>query len=83
MKVFLLSTYGEDGSEDMVGTLDPIELKGLIETNFPQYLIEGNPTLQDILLKIDQILTYDAYTPGQPYNLEKAWGGLQLHIVDL
>lgn len=75
-KVYLLSTYGEDGSENMVGTTDKNKVIQLLKDNFKR--ID-----EDKIQKLTSLLNDDLLTDVYPDNLCNGWGGVQLHIIKL
>ena len=92
--VYLLSFYGEHGSEEVKATLDRGRLHAMIDS----YDLSKSPidsdayhkALDEMLLDGDDVLsasrTYcdDSKTQGpMPHNLSDGWGGMQLHVVRL
>ena len=86
MKVYLLSDHGEDGSEDVVATLDKSKVEGLAEKYFGRYGMDkpqyasGHPTMREALLGL---LSLDLQTKENGTSLCYGWGGPQLHIIEL
>lgn len=84
---YLLSEYGEHGSEEMVGSCDRDCLAALLEKNWPTvdgrvdaYVSQATAALKELLgKKTDEEL---AATKGG-WNLRTGWGGIQLHVVPL
>jgi hypothetical protein len=101
MLVYLISTYGEYGSEGMKGTSSTDDLPRLIRVivesknrdwNRPALLIERDIEIHkalrerhisEILENLPQALLAAKASPGEPQDLTKGWGGLQLHVIDV
>jgi len=76
VKVYLISTYGEEGAEKVRATLDKSKVLGLLADSLEGAVeIEYEENLAKFLLE-DEI-----HTDG--LNLGHGWGGYQLHIVEL
>lgn len=81
--VFILSTYGEHGAENVVATLDRSKLEGLLVALCDEIYgtthtgaVDG---LRSALALTDEVLAEDR--GGQ--NLTEGWGGIQFHVIDL
>ena len=80
MKVYIVSTYHENGAEDVRATLDKDKIRGLIETH--QLYGKGEMNIIEDKWKIlEEIIgsgeTYDGF------DVSGEWGGYQVHIVEL
>jgi hypothetical protein len=73
MKVYILSTHEEHGAEQVQATLDPSKLDSMMKA----YNADA-----DELAKLKDVLEKNELTPDG-HGLSKAWGGIQLHIVEL
>lgn len=80
--VYLLSSYGEYGAENMVATLDKTKVLAMLEAKFPA---TANPDLADDQAKIVELLSRpdEELEAKDGYNLTEDWGGIQLHVVRL
>jgi hypothetical protein len=79
--VYLLSHYGEHGSEDVVSTLDRAHLPALLRQRWGDWshLPEAQGRLAELLERPDAELA--GPTASNPHNLTRGWGGVQLHVV--
>jgi hypothetical protein len=80
MRVFILSTYEEHGAFGVVATLDQNKIVPLIRERFTDF----EPAA------IEEAASNATYLLAQPLpdktagaDLNKKWGGIQLHIVEL
>ena len=89
-KVYMLSTYGEYGAEDVRATLNRANLVGMIQgwdmgrSKWPaaaleEWKAEAIAGLEKALERFDANPTIGS--EGQ--NLQSGWGGMQLHVVEL
>ena len=85
-KVYILSDYGEYGSEHVVATLDKSKVEllaekywGCVDLDRLQYA-SGHPTAREELLGL---LEADTANKESGIDLFFGWGGVQLHIVEL
>ena len=80
--VFILSTYGEHGAEDVVATLDRRNLISMVDVNWPdtnpEWNAEAKTKLAAYLEKPDAALA-----SGIGMRCHVGWGGTQLHVVEL
>jgi hypothetical protein len=72
MRIYILSTYREQGAEDVKATIN----KDNVEKLFMSYL----PT-NDEIIALREFLVADEVNPDG-FNLSKGWGGYMLHIIE-
>jgi hypothetical protein len=80
-RVFILSTYEEHGAFGVVATLDQSKVVPLIRERFPDFEPQE---IEEAVANATELL-------GNPLpdksllmaNLNKKWGGIQLHVVEL
>lgn len=81
--VYLLSTYGEYGAEEVVATLNRETLLMLVDVNWSDvdtsWRDEVKQSLETLLLADDTMLA----ETREGHECTKAWGGVQLHVVPL
>jgi hypothetical protein len=77
MKVYLISCYGEHGSEDVKATLDKTKVRDLLITH-PE--MRGEPLDDEYEQSLKRLLEADEPTES---DLGRGWGGFQLHIIEL
>jgi hypothetical protein len=78
MKVYLISNYGEYGSEAVRATLDKSKVRELLATHPDMH---GEPLPKDYEQSLKRMLEADELADG--HDLGRGWGGFQLHIVEL
>lgn len=79
--VYLLSHYGEYGSEHVKATLDRAVLPSLLAALMAEQFRNLDPKcdvagLSALLERTDADLAAEG-----SHNLDKGWGGIQLHVV--
>lgn len=90
-KVYMLSTYGEDGAENVRATLDRDNLIGMIngwdmgKSRWPaddlaKWKAEAVEGLAKALAALDANPTQGS---AEGTNLQSGWGGMQIHVVEL
>ena len=88
MRVYLLSTYGEHGAEDVRATLDPSYLPVMLEKYFSDAEWAKHPERRDAASKeahegLRRGLLEDGEPSSEGRNLQDGWGGIQLHIIEV
>ena len=87
-KVYLLSDYGEHGSENVIATLDRTKVPDLLQVFFGHHHLDYvgphgdgrlHPTAHE---KLAELLAADIPSKYGT-NLSFGWGGVQLHIIEL
>ena len=74
--VYMLSDYGEYGSQNCMATLDRGKLYEMCGVRWPhEHVING---LRGVLERSDEDLD-----DGSGHNLTEVWGGPQLHVIKL
>jgi hypothetical protein len=87
MYVYVLSDYGEYGAEHVVATLDRTRLPALLKRHWD----DGSPDeqaarvahLRWLLAQSDEDLAGAGDDGAHGHELEDAWGGVLLHVVEL
>lgn len=76
--VYMLSTYGEYGSEDCVCTLDRSRIKDMLAAKFPEWKLQPdeNLSLEKIVSMNDDDLAKKC-----GHDITCGWGGIQLHVI--
>lgn len=80
-RVFILSTYEEHGAFGVVATLDQNKIVPLIRERFTDFPAEA---IEEAANNATKILAQPL--PDKPLlmaDLNKGWGGIQLHVVEL
>lgn len=87
--VYILSTYGEYGAENVCATLDPTKLAGFIDQKWPDTKfaeswppVDSQRWRQVAKIKLVEVLNAPP-APIDGHDLHDGWGGLQLHVVPL
>lgn len=81
MKVYILSTFQEDGAEEVKATL----YKSHVIDMFKSYNMDPNSKFlarDDEVVEIEKLLEIDKPNPSG-YSIGKGWGGYMLHIIEL
>ena len=78
MKVYILSTYQEDGAEDVQATLDKSKITQLLKNLSVKY--DGPMDFEEEKLKV--VLENDQ-SNQLGHKLSDGWGGVMLHIIEL
>lgn len=78
VKVYILSTYEEHGSDSVVATTQHDRLGQLMADNF-----EGFAPLDEELKALERLKDQGWPISTQGHDLSNGWGGILLHIVEL
>ena len=76
MKIYIVSTYGEYGAENVQATLDKSKVKELVSNLQLFNLGETEIATLDNLLELDEC-------DPNGNDITDGWGGIQLHIVEV
>jgi len=72
MKAYILSTYGEDGAEEVHVTLDKEKVMGIASEYGEDYVLD----------RLIDVLSKDT-TERDGVNVSQGWGGLMIHIIEV
>jgi hypothetical protein len=75
--VYILSTYQENGAENVIATLDRTKLHGLL-TSYFKPLAHEHERLAELMAGND-----DELSKTDGHYLSNGWGGIELHVVEL
>jgi hypothetical protein len=81
MKVYILSTYEEHGAYHVVATLDRDKIISLIQEKFTD--IFPDEAINEAVSTAIELLKLPDPESGACGGLNKRWGGIQLHVVNL
>jgi hypothetical protein len=82
MKVYILNTHEEHGPYHIVATLDRDRIISLIQEKFTD--IFPDEVIKEAVNNATELLRVaDPDGTGYMSGLNKRWGGIQLHVVDL
>ena len=77
--IYMLSDYGEYGSDNVVATLDKSIVAQLLMEHWPHAFDECIKELARLLDEDEEKLA----KTKTGHDLEGGWGGVQLHIIEL
>jgi hypothetical protein len=80
-KVYILSTHEEHGAYHVVATLDRDKIIPLIQEKFTDLF--DNEAISEAVNTANELLKLPDPEKGEVGGLNKKWGGIQLHVVDL
>jgi hypothetical protein len=98
LDVYILSTYGEYGAEDVCATLDRSKLEQMVSENWPtdpmprawtseekwrEHMAEWRTTALAGLRTLLQKTDEELASQRDGWNCQDAWGGMMLHVVRL
>ncbi len=79
-RVFILSTYEEHGAFNVVATLDQNKIVPLIRERFTDF---SPQTIEEAVATATELLAQPLPDKTAGADLNRKWGGIQLHIVEL
>lgn len=88
MKVYILSNYEEHGAYNVVATLDRDKIIPLIREKFTNQkntinkMAEAEEVAEAVAIATELLKNPDP-EKGAMCDLNRAWGGIQLHVVNL
>ena len=88
MKVYILSNYEEHGAYNVVATLERSKIIPLIRERFTNQnntintVAESEEVEEAVAIATELLKNPDPEKGGQ-CDLNRAWGGIQLHVVNL